>query len=126
MADGNKNVMNAEDQRKMMQSGKPGGRPPRGVKFKVEGGRDIFKRLLGYIFARYKVRLVFVAVFIVAGVLCSVQGTLFIRQLIDVYITPMVKTGSRDFGPLVRAMARVAVFYALGALSTFLQSYILI
>ena len=103
-----------------------GGRPPRGVKMHVEGGKDIFKRLMKYVFKRNGVALIIVAALIVVSVLASVQGTLFIQVLIDGYITPMVKSGSRDFGPLLQAMGRVAVFYLIGVAASFVQNKIMI
>ena len=43
------------------------------------------------------------------------------KNLIDIYIIPMVKTlnagGTPDYTPLMYAMLKVAVFYGIGALS---------
>ena len=89
-----------------------------------------FKRLLGLIFHRYKVHMIFVFLCIIVSVLASVQGTLFIQSLIDDYITPMVQQVARgeaaDFSPLLFAIGRVAVFYLLGAAATYTQSRIMI
>ncbi len=89
-----------------------------------------FKRLLGLIFKRYKVHMIFVFLCIIVSVLASVQGTLFIQSLIDDYITPMVEQVARgeaaDFSPLLFAIARVAVFYLIGAAATYTQSRIMI
>lgn len=89
-----------------------------------------FKRLLGLIFHRYKVHMIFVFLCIIVSVLASVQGTLFIQSLIDDYITPMVEQVARgeaaDFSPLLFAIGRVAVFYLLGAAATYTQSRIMI
>ena len=93
---------------------------------KVENGKEIFMRLTAYVLRRYKWHLLAVMISIVISVLANVQGTLFIRTLIDDYITPMVKSGSRDFGPLTRAIARVAVFYLIGILGTFIYNRVMI
>ena len=89
-----------------------------------------FKRLLGLIFSRYKVHMIFVFACIVISVLASVQGTLFIKNLFDDYITPMtldVAAGKEaDFTPLLLAIGRVAVFYLIGAAATYTQSRIMI
>ena len=89
-----------------------------------------FKRLLGLIFSRYKVHMIFVFACIVISVLASVQGTLFIKNLFDDYITPMtldVAAGKEaDFTPLLLAICRVAVFYLIGAAATYTQSRIMI
>ncbi len=88
------------------------------------------KRLLGLIFRRYKLHMIFVFACIIISVLASVQGTLFIQTLFDDYISPMVIQkaggGSPDFAPLMYAIARVAAFYLLGAAATFAQARIMI
>ena len=101
-------------------------RPPRGVRMHVENGGEIFKRLMGYVFRGYGIHLVFVVILIIVSVLANVQGTLFTKTLIDSYITPMVKSGSRDFSPLLQAILRVAVFYGIGVLATYIQSRLMI
>ena len=102
------------------------GRAMRGVKLKVENGPEIFKRLMKFVFERYAVQMIIVVICIVISVLANVQGTRFIQTLIDVYIIPMVKEGSNDFGPLGRAMAKVACFYAVGIAATYIQNRIMI
>ena len=102
------------------------GRVPRGVKVKLDNAPALFKRLLGYVGKRYGIQLVIVAVLILVSVLASVQGTLFIRTLIDSYITPMIESGSTDFGPLLGAILRVAVFYAVGIGASLAQNKIMI
>ena len=89
-----------------------------------------FKRLMALIMKRYKVHMIFVFICIIISVLSSVQGTMFIRTLFDSYITPMVEQVSQgrqaDFTPMLFAIARVAVFYLIGAAATYIQSRIMI
>ena len=47
---------------------------------------NIFFRLMRYVFVSYKWHLLAVVIGIFVGVLASVQGTLFMQTLIDVYI----------------------------------------
>ena len=116
----------ADERVKEVRKPGPGGGPPRGVKVNVEGGGKLFGRLMGYVFRYYPVQLIIVAVCIVIGVLANVQGTMFTKTLIDGYILPMVESGSRDFSPLLSAIGRVAVFYAIGIISTFAYNKIMI
>ena len=102
------------------------GRIPRGVKVRIDNAPEIFRRLIAYVGKRYGIQLGIVAVLIFISVLANVQGTLFIRTLIDGYITPMVLEGSTDFGPLLGAILRVAVFYAVGIAASLAQSKIMI
>ncbi|MBR1482535.1 MAG: ABC transporter ATP-binding protein [Ruminococcus sp.] len=93
---------------------------------KVKNPAQVFKRLLGLILKRYKVHLIVVFVCIIISVLASVQGTLFIQSLIDDYIVPMLSQPTPDFTPLLLAIARVAVFYLLGAAASYTYSRIMI
>lgn len=99
-----------------------GHRPPKGVKVKpdIKDPGKIFKRLLAYVFRDYKWYCLAVFMCIVVSVLCMVQGTMFTQSLIDDYITPFLLTDNPDFGPLAKAIGRVAIFYGIGILATFL------
>ncbi len=101
-------------------------RAPRGAKPKVKNPGKVFKRLLSYIFRKYKWQYLLVAVLIFIGVLASVQGTMFQKDLIDVYILPMIGKENPDFGPLFGAMARVAVFYAIGVITNYAYNLIVV
>ena len=104
-----------------------GGRPPRGVRGpKIEGAGKIFWRLVKYVGRYYGVHWFFVALCIIASVLANVQGTMFTRTLIDDYIIPLTKAADPDFSGLLQAMTRVAVFYGVGIVCTYLQSRILL
>ena len=63
---------------------------------------------------------------ILISVICNVQGTMFMQTLIDDYIVPMLKDGSRDFSGLAHAITRVAGFYAIGVAVTLLYSQIMV
>lgn len=93
-------------------------RVPRGQKPQVENPMKLLSRLMRYVFRDYRIHCLCVFVLIFAGVIANVQGTLFTKNLIDDYITPFLLTDNPDFGPLARAIARVACFYAIGVLST--------
>lgn len=93
---------------------------------KVENPGKVFKRLIGIIMKKYKFHMIIVFVCIVASVFANVQGTLFIQTLIDDYIKPMIGQPNPDFAPLLAAIARVAVFYLLGAGATFAYSKIMV
>lgn len=104
----------------------PGPRGPRGPKPKIENPGKLFARLMGFIFKKYLPACIIVVICIFVSVLANVQGTMFTKNLIDDYIVPLLKTGSPDYGPLLAAMGRVAVFYGIGVISTFAYSKIMI
>lgn len=102
----------------------PGG--VRGPKPKIENPGKLFRRLIGYILKDYTPHVIIVVICIFVGVLANVQGTLFMQTLIDGYIVPLLESANPDFSGLAYAIARVACFYAVGVLSTYLYNRIMI
>ena len=102
------------------------GRGPRGPVPKISNPGKLLKRLMKFIFSRYFIHYVVVLICIFTTVFCSVQGTLFTKTLIDEYISPMIGQANPDYAPLLGAMARVAIFYAIGVFASFLQQKVLI
>ena len=99
----------------------PGHRGPHGPRPKIKNPGKLFMRLMGFVMKKYALAYSVVIICIVVGVLANIQGMLFTQKLIDDYITPMLQTKNPDFGPLLNAMGRVAVFYAIGIISNFVQ-----
>ena len=95
------------------------GRQPRGMKSQVKNPGELFLRLMKYVLKDYKFHCISVVVLIFVSVLCNVQGTMFMKNLIDEYITPFLLSDNPNFTPLAYAIAKVAAFYALGVLATF-------
>ncbi len=104
----------------------PGPHGPRGPRPKIENPGKLLKRMLGYTFKDYAVHWVVVILCIIATVFASLQGTLFMKTLIDDYIVPLLGQNQPDFGPLAGAIGRVALLYALGVLASFVQSRLMI
>ncbi len=104
----------------------PGHRGPGGPRPKIENPGRLLKRVLGYTFKDYALHWIVVVVCIVTTVLATLQGTLFMRTLIDDYIVPLLGAQDPDFGPLAGAIGRVACFYGLGVLASFTQSRLMI
>ena len=89
------------------------------MKSQVKNPGELFLRLMKYVLKDYKFHCISVVVLIVVSVLCNVQGTMFMKNLIDEYITPFLLSDNPNFTPLAHAIAKVAAFYALGVLATF-------
>ena len=96
------------------------------MKPQIENPGQVFKRLMSYVFQKYKWHYILVIVLICVGVLANVQGTLFQKSLIDDYIKPMLLADKPDFSPLLEAMARVAGFYLIGIVAVFSQNKIMV
>ena len=67
---------------------------------------------------------------VVAGILVSawatLQSTLFTQTLIDDYITPMLQTGSNDYGPLALAIGKLALVAVLGIAAAYLYNRLMV
>ncbi|WP_194609532.1 ABC transporter ATP-binding protein [Clostridium vitabionis] len=97
--------------------------PRRGLPHqKVDNAGKIFQRLMKYVLQYYRFSLLVVAACILISVIANVQGTMFTKTLIDTYITPMTGQADPDYGPLLRAVLRVAAFYLVGILAAYVQA----
>ena len=106
--------------------GGPGGRGPRGPRPKLKNPGKLFSRLMRYVLKDYGIACVVVLFCIVGSVVASIQGTLFMKTLIDGIIEPLKEAAEPDFSVLASAIARVAGFYALGIVASFVQSRIMV
>ncbi len=86
----------------------------------------VFRRLMKYIFKNYKWHLAAVVIGIFISVLASVQGTLFMKTLVDEYILPLIGSEHPDFGSLLYAIGKVAAFYGVGVAATYMYNRIMI
>ena len=109
-------------------AGGPGG--PRGgrgmprAKADENTGKNL-KRLLKLTFENYKIQAFFVVVGIAVSAICGVRGTLFIKTLIDSYITPLLQSKTPDYTGLKIALFKMAGIYALGIFANFLYNYLM-
>lgn len=100
------------------------------VNRKVKADKEsmqILRRLCKYVIQHYKLSSFLVLVFIVFSSLAGVASSLFLKSLIDDYITPMVMSSDApSFTPLFQVLCMMAGIYLCGVLSTYLYSKILI
>ena len=83
------------------------------------------KRLLGYVFRKYKLRFCIVMVLVIISSLTSVASSLFIESLIDDYITPMLAEQNPVFLPLLKALTVMACIYVVGIISIYFYNRIM-
>ncbi len=81
---------------------------------------------MGYINGKYKRRFFLVLVLIVISALVSVASSLFIGNVIDDYITPMLTSGVADFAPLLKIIAIMAVIYVIGVCATLFYNRVMV
>ncbi len=102
----------------------PGG--ARGHAKMSENSLKTLKRLLIYILKEYKFLFSMVIITIIISSLANVIGTVYLKTLIDNYITPLLNTVSPDFGPLLKIIATMALIYYVGVIATYAFSRMMI
>ena len=104
-----------------MSNGKMPGR-----KVVMTDGRKMDKktaiRLIGYITRGHKSELLFVTICIILSSVVGVIGSLFLKTLIDDYITPLLGVTNPDYTGLLTAILTMALIYLIGALANYLYS----
>ncbi len=104
-----------------------GPRGPKGMKGgpKSKNPMKTLKRLLAFIMKRYKFRYLLVLVCIAISSIVQVMGTMFMKSLIDDYITPMLDGRMSSFTPLLEALTTMGCIYLLGIICTYAYNYIM-
>ena len=86
----------------------------------------LLKRLMGMLMKHYGVAIIIVAICIIINVLANVQGTMFMQRLIDDYITPLLKSETKNYTPLLHAIGCVACFYGIGIIASYSYNRIMV
>lgn len=100
------------------------GKPGRGPR--VENPGKIIRRLMAYVMRKYAFAVVIVMACIIYTTFASVQGTLFMQELIDGYIMPLLESESPDFSNLLHAITRVGIYYGFAIIASYAQAKIMI
>ena len=106
--------------------GPMGGRPPRGAKPTVANPGKVFKRIIGFVAKNYLLQCIVVLVCIVITVFSTIQGTMFMKTLIDQYIMPLMQQTVPDYTELLHAIIRVACFYAVGVIAAYVNTRMMV
>ena len=86
----------------------------------------LLKRLMGMLMKHYGAAIIIVAICIIINVLANVQGTMFMQRLIDDYITPLLKSETKNYTLLLHAIGRVACFYGIGIIASYSYNRIMV
>ena len=97
----------------------------RGDGRKAKNPRKTLLRLLGYM-KKYALIMVAVIACIVIGAVAQTTGSENIGNLVDDFILPMVASGSKDFGPLMKYLIGIAGVFAAGMVAAFLQQFLMV
>ena len=93
---------------------------------KVDNPGKLLGRVFAYVGKKYKFHLIIVVIGIFVSVLANVQGTMFMKTMIDDYIVPLLQADKPDFGPFGMAILRVAMFYLIGVVFAYLYNRLMI
>ena len=92
---------------------------------KAKNPKQTLLRLLTYL-KHYWLVLASVLLCIIGTALAQSQSSTALGRLVDDFILPMVETGSADFGPLANFLVKLACFFFIGLLGSFLQSFLMV
>ncbi len=87
--------------------------------------KKVIKRLLGYL-KPFKLRLVVVFVCILISAFTGVLSAMFLRNVIDDYITPLLVSANPSFDGLLQTVWTMAAIYLCGVGATFVFNYLMV
>ena len=97
----------------------------RGMQAMKKPDKAVIKRLLSYL-KPFRLRLSVVLVCLLISAVAGVIGAMFLRTLIDGYITPMLISGSRDFAGLLQAVLTMGAVFVCGAVAGFTSNFLMV
>lgn len=106
--------MSMHGRRNMPHGGKP-----------AENAGKTFKRLMSYL-GKYRLLMIPVVICILVSAVAGVAGSLFLKTLIDDYITPLLASGEKNFAPLLQAVIKMGIVFILGIIATFIQMRLMV
>jgi len=104
-----------------------GGRPMNREDLKKNPiSKGLVKRLLSYVTGKYKLLLAIVFVCIIVASVTSVLGNMFIKNLYDDFIKPLLAEDNKDFSALASWIRTVAIIFGFGVLANLFQGQIML
>ena len=105
----------------------PGGRHAGiGPAPKIDNLKGLMARLFGRIFRHYGAALIAVLICIIVSAFVNIAGQLFTRELIDVYILPMLSQSVPDFSPLAQRIVQMLGIYGAGIIAQYGMNRIMV
>ena len=102
---------------------------PRGMSAampKSKNAGKTIKRIIGYMM-QYKLRLLLVFLCIIMSAYAAARSSLFLRTLIDDYVTPMVQQYTNELmSGLIQSILKLAAVFLVGVICTFLYNRLMI
>ncbi len=86
----------------------------------------VIKRILSYLGAKQKILMAVVVLCIFLSSIATIFSSRFVGSVIDDHITPMLQSGSADFGPFIGTLFKMAGIFLVGIIATFAQNRIMV
>ena len=108
----------------------PHGRPSMDMKNMKNMDTKSLGRVFAYLFKNYTVHLIIVVICIIITAITTLYGMLFMKSLVDDYITPLINDKAAglepDFGPLAGAILKLIGIYAVGIITSYAYNRIMV
>ncbi len=92
---------------------------------KAKDSKKTLLRLLSYL-KEYRFRFIFVFVCILLTTLAGVKGSMFLKELIDDYITPLLSEKNPQFSGLLNAIFQMGLIYLVGIVTNLMYNIIMV
>ncbi len=102
------------------------GRRPMGPPPKLDHPVKTFMRLVKYSFGSYPVLSVIVLICLFTSTLTQIRGMLFIQELIDDCITPLIGQANPDYSLLVLKLKQIAIIFVISVVASYAQNKIMV
>ncbi len=85
-----------------------------------------FKRLIRLVYSKYPVHCIIVVISIIISSLAGVAGSVFLKTLVDDYISPYIGSVNPDFIPLAKALFKLGGLFTIGVLSSYIFNRLMV
>ena len=93
---------------------------------RAENANQAIKRIFSYMGKGHRIMLLVVVLCILISSATGVVASLFIKRLIDNYITPLLVAGGGDFNPLLMQIIFMACILGFGVLANYVYNYLMV
>lgn len=92
---------------------------------KNDFNKSTVTRVLSYIKNGHKLEMILSCICIIINSLVGVAGSLFIKNLIDDYITPLIISNKLDYSSLLFAIVRIGIIFIVGIIASLLSNILM-
>lgn len=86
---------------------------------------NIIKRLLSYIWKDHKIKFIVSTICIIINSVVGVISSLFLKELIDNYIEPLLVSSVKDYSSLLILILEMAIIFIIGIIVTYISNILM-